>query len=146
MKKLFFSLAFILNVSFSFAQEIEKAPVIKLLEAMNIDQTMSQTIDAIAKTPAYAAMDIPKEVWDEFKKEFNSQNLMDQLASIYAKYYTEEEIIQLTEFYESPIGQKTIQVTPQLMGESMTVGQKMGADVMRKVIEKLDKLGYSRSS
>lgn len=146
MKNLLICLLFIFYSEICFGQEIEKTPVQELLEAMNIDQTMSKTIDAIAKTPAYVAMNIPEEIWNEFKKEFDSQDLMNQLAPIYTKYYTDEEILQLTEFYKSPIGQKTIQVTPQIMGESMTIGQKMGADVMRKVIEKLDKLGYSRSS
>lgn len=38
---------------------------------------------------------------------------------IFDKFYTEEDLRALTAFYKSPVGQKSLEIMPQLMAESM---------------------------
>jgi hypothetical protein len=57
--------------------------------------------------------------WDVLKTEF---------AKIYAAEYTEDELNQLTAFYNSPLGKKLGAKTPLLMQKGMALGQKTIAD------------------
>ena len=43
---------------------------------------------------------------------------IEKMYGIYAKYYTTAEVKQLVAFYKSPIGAKTLTVTPQAINES----------------------------
>lgn len=58
---------------------------------------------------------------------------------IYAKYFSDEEIQQLTAFYQTPIGAKAIKVLPQLMNEVMTTsqawGQELAQECMKEVLD-----------
>ena len=44
---------------------------------------------------------------------------MKEIIPIYAKYFSEDDILQLIAFYETPLGQKMIEVMPQLTMDSM---------------------------
>jgi hypothetical protein len=57
--------------------------------------------------------------WDALKVEF---------AKMYASEYTEDELNQLTAFYNSPLGKKVGAKTPVLMQKGMALGQKTIAD------------------
>ena len=46
-------------------------------------------------------------------------DMIAQMVPMYAETYTLDEIRQLTAFYNSPVGKKTLAVTPTLMGRSM---------------------------
>src|ERR1044071_3314904 len=50
--------------------------------------------------------------------------LIEQIAGLYAKFFTADELRQLTAFYRQPTGQKFISHLPVIMQESMTMGQK----------------------
>ena len=64
------------------------------------------------------------------------------MIPIYDKYYTEDDIKQLTDFYQTPIGKKVISNTPLIMQESMQAGQSWGQKIGEKVIENLKVKGY----
>ena len=54
-------------------------------------------------------------------------------VAIYAETFTEEELRGMVEFYQSPVGRKLIEKTPELMRRSMMITQKQMADMMPKV-------------
>ncbi len=58
---------------------------------------------------------------------------------VYDKYFSEEEIQQLTAFYQTPLGAKTIKVLPQLMAEIMATSQvwaqQLVQDCMKEVLD-----------
>ena len=51
---------------------------------------------------------------------------------LYDKYFSAQEVKDLIRFYESPIGQKTITVLPELMAQLQAEGRKWGEDVGRQ--------------
>lgn len=67
-----------------------------------------------------------------------SSDLLDLLVPIYAKYYSRDEINALTQFYETPLGQQTVSVMPQVAAESQAAGRQWGqqasSDSMREVL------------
>jgi hypothetical protein len=75
-----------------------------------------------------------KKAMIEFLSEHVSIKKMEEdLIEIYSRYFLENEIEDLTEFYSTPIGQKYI-----------SVGSKLGLDVInlvnKRIQDNLDKL------
>ena len=57
---------------------------------------------------------------------------------VYDKYLTHDEIKGLIRFYETPLGQKTLSVLPQIVSEMQESGNKWGGELgkesMREVL------------
>ncbi|MFC3416096.1 DUF2059 domain-containing protein [Algoriphagus hitonicola] len=135
MKLLVFSLVLfcLFFPGISKAQSDETAN--RLMEVMEISDSMSGMVDMMKQNPAFSSS-VPTEFWDEFKKVLTSEELIAEVAEVYKKYYSEDEMIQLIEFYTSPIGKKTLKINPQLSGETMQIGQKYSIQVVQKLMEK----------
>jgi hypothetical protein len=73
--------------------------------------------------------------------------LVDQMASVYARNFTPDEIRQLAAFYRTPVGQKFLEKMPTVMQESMSLGQAFGqrvaGELQTKMIEELRKKGHN---
>ena len=71
---------------------------------------------------------VPDEKQEAFMKEVKATmpDLYDQLAEVYMETYSQKEISEILEFYESPIGQKVVEKTPEITQKSMTIGQTWG--------------------
>jgi hypothetical protein len=52
--------------------------------------------------------------------------MVDQMASVYARNFTPDEMRQLGAFYRGPLGQKLLDKMPTVMQESMSAGQAFG--------------------
>ena len=72
--------------------------------------------------------------FEKFKTKLDLNRLLELAVPIYAKYYTTEEIAQLTEFYKTPIGKKSLAVTPKTMSEMQAAGGKMGEEIGRQTM------------
>ncbi|MFI5072894.1 MAG: DUF2059 domain-containing protein [Terriglobales bacterium] len=74
----------------------------------------------------------------KFHSKMQSSDLLDLVVPIYDKYYSREEIKGLIQFYETPLGQKMVSVTPQVTQESQVAGrqwgQQLGRDSMSEVL------------
>jgi hypothetical protein len=80
---------------------------------------------------------VPNEFWDRFEQKLGSQELVDQLIPIYDKYYTQQDLESLLAFYESPVGQKVLKTMPQVMQESMQIGQVWGQQKAQEVLKEI---------
>ena len=73
--------------------------------------------------------------------------MLDQIAGIYARNFTVEELHEITAFYRSPVGQKVVQRLPGVMAESLALGQQFGrsvaADLQRRMIDALRNKGHN---
>ena len=76
---------------------------------------------------------IPERFVQRFIERFDPDELINRIVPVYDKYYTREDVKQIIQFFETPLGRKFLETSPQLMQESMTVGQQYGAEVGRKV-------------
>jgi len=68
----------------------------------------------------------------KFKSKADLQQLLDSIAPLYDKYLSDEEIKGLIQFYQTPLGQKTVKVMPKLMAESQEKGSKWGEELGRQ--------------
>lgn len=107
-----------------------KALMIKTGAGNMATQMMGQMVPALKQM----APNAPDAFWDKIMAEVDSNEVIDMTVPIYQKYLSQEDINALNEFYNSPAGQKMIQVQPKIMRESITVGQQWGQQVAKKVM------------
>lgn len=60
------------------------------------------------------------------------------VVPLYHRHYTHAEIRQLLQFYASPLGKKMIAVMPQLLQESMAVGQAWGQSLGPEIGQRVE--------
>ena len=129
----------------------EKAKAIRrLLELTGSSKLGQQIFDQMFPLIRRSAKQVPEAVWADIEKEFSadisSGKLIDLVIPIYNRHFTDEDIAALIKFYESPIGQKTARVMPQIAADSMQVGMQWGLDVMQRIQQRLKEKGYSMST
>lgn len=54
-------------------------------------------------------------------------NLQGEFARLYADAYSEDELRQLTAFYKTPVGRKTVELGPALMKQGAEIGARLAA-------------------
>lgn len=71
------------------------------------------------------------QVFAEIQKQAiaRSSELIDQIAALYAKRFTVEELTAVSQFYRSPVGQKFVAATPDITGQSMRIGNAWGRKI-----------------
>lgn len=91
------------------------------------DQVSAQELDAFKK--AYPA--IPQELWSELGKSAKADAIIEIYVPIYMKYFSDEEIRWMIALYQSPFGQKLLQVTPMLAKDVSVALMTRGLDAAR---------------
>lgn len=70
----------------------------------------------------------------KFQSKVDVQQLLDIAVPIYDRYLSHEDIKGLINFYQTPLGQKTVKALPQITVEVMGQSQKMGEDLGRQAM------------
>ena len=68
-----------------------------------------------------------------------TDEILAAMVPVYARHYTVEEIRQLSAFYKTPVGHKSLVIMPQLMAESMAVSNQVLGPRLHKMMQSLDK-------
>jgi uncharacterized protein len=127
-------------------QAAKRSEIRQLIELTGAANVSADALRQIISPLRAGFPQVPDEFWDTFIKEVRSEELIDLVIPIYDKYYTREEIHDLTTFYKSPVGQKTIKVLPKLSAEAIDAGQEWGKMVADRAMRKLHDKGYDKSS
>jgi len=120
-------------------------------------QNMSKAVPQLLRMRADAALRNPKLTEEQRKaetaslerrlptisaalqKEMTDPKLVDELYNqvvpLYASHFTAEDVKALTAFYRSPAGKKSLEVMPQLVGESAQAAQKLMQERAKRIIE-----------
>ncbi|MBW2416679.1 MAG: DUF2059 domain-containing protein [Deltaproteobacteria bacterium] len=85
------------------------------------------------------AYEIVEETVREMLRQGMATELADEAVNVYARYFTEQDLRELLEFYRSPVGRKVIENMPAVMAESMQVGQRWAERISPKLQEELQK-------
>ncbi|QIG90436.1 DUF2059 domain-containing protein [Chryseobacterium sp. POL2] len=131
----------LITCSFSFAQTKEQK-VERLMEVMGMQKNMALMFDQMMQHYNETYPNVPSIFWTKFRENINYKDLQSKMIPVYSKHFTGEDIDGLIKFYQSPLGQKTITTLPQIMQESMAIGQEWGINIGNKIIEDLEKDGY----
>ncbi|MES2151087.1 MAG: DUF2059 domain-containing protein [Pseudomonadota bacterium] len=139
-----------LLASIKFRELMDKSmeQVMKNMPAM-ILQMSTQGINGNTKLSAdekkamldKAAQAIPKTL-EGLRAILTDPTLIDEMEAeivpLYARNFTLDEIRQLAEFYQSPLGSKMLSSMPAIMNESMQISQKIMMPRLSKYLEKFN--------
>jgi len=126
----------------------KEADIRRLLEVMRASELMTKLMGGMEQgirpmlTNAFPPGEYREKLISLFLAKLHSNlqsgDLLDLIVPIYDKYYSRDEIKGLIQFYETPVGNKMVSVTPQIAVESQAAGrdwgQQVGADSMREVL------------
>lgn len=120
----------------------------QLLLLTKQDQILEQTFEQMKPMilQQYRLMNIPEakaqvinkylgKILDVMKDEMSWDQIKEEYIQIYMAVYTEDEVRELIKFYQSPIGQKTVDKMPLLMQQSMLVSQNHLKNILPKIQE-----------
>lgn len=106
-----------------------KEETVKLIKIISADSFMPYIEQITAAIPEENQTAFSKELEVTFDKLYSS------MAEIYMKEFTEEEILQLIAFYETPVGKKIASISGTLSQEASVALQDWGLEV-QEIMEK----------
>jgi hypothetical protein len=143
MKKLIFVFIFVIGTgAFGIYGQTKNDDIIKLLKISGADKLAEQLMTAMIPQFQQIIPDIPNTFWVKFREKISIDDLLYACIPAYNKYYTHDEIKQLINFYESPLGKRLIEITPLLAQETMVIGQEWGEKLGQEIVNELIKEGY----
>ena len=98
-----------------------------LLNLMGMDHLLDQSVDQmlqmqVQQNPQLAQFQPQMKAF--LNKYMSWASMKDDMAKIYADEFSEAELNDLTKFYQTPLGKKTIEKMPSLMAKGAAMGQK----------------------
>lgn len=138
----------------------KRADIRQLIGATGATKLSGQLADVTSKNissalkrqhpdlPERVAAKLNAELMTLFEERANVPGgLVDRIIASYHKHFTHAEIKELLAFNRTPIGKKTMEVLPAIMGETITAGQAWGRslapEVQRRVNAVLKKEGIT---
>ncbi|HEU4429094.1 MAG TPA: DUF2059 domain-containing protein [Myxococcota bacterium] len=125
------------------ADDAEKdATIRKLIEVTGATQMGSQLVANLFEQLKPAFPHVPVEVWDELAALLPPSEAAELIVPIYAKHFEQQELEALLVFYESPAGRKLLAKMPEVMQESLEVGNDWGRRKAQELLERLKERGF----
>ena len=124
----------------------KRADIVRLFEVTNTTEQAEMVITKYREILSQAYSNIPDEWWDEVMAQMISSSFQEMLIPIYDRHMTHEEIKGVIELFETPAGQRYIEVMPAITIESMEVGAQWGQDLMFQLMEQIEKEGFKKKS
>lgn len=110
----------------------------KMLETM-LPLISNQIIDLMVKVKPEL-----KGQYDAFIREFlktamgeGREEVFREIAMLYARKFTADEINDVVAFYKSPTGLRMLELLPEIQAEASKIGQAWGSNVARRSLERL---------
>jgi hypothetical protein len=113
------------------AKEAEIRKLLQVTGTVKMVDQMKQQMFAVFRQ---RAGQLPQQFWDKMDKEMDAQDLVNRLIPLYDKYYTLDDLKAVNAFYQTPAGQHLLQIQPQILKESMAVGEEWGRSAGMKVM------------
>jgi hypothetical protein len=116
----------------------KKQEINHLIKLTGMEKLMNQVVGQMLDSLKTAHPEVPADFWETFRKHADVHEFLDQVIPLYDKYYTLEDLKGINAFYESPAGQKILNTMPQIMQESMKLGQEWGTRIGQKAAAEIE--------
>lgn len=137
MKKNILAITFLAFGVFTNAQTSKDVKIVELLETMGSTQAMKTSFEYMINYYKQNNPQISSQYWDNSLKHVDYNELVQKLVPVYSKHFTEQEIVDLLNFYNTSTGKKIIEKMPAILEESMEIGRKWGIELAQKIEEEI---------
>jgi len=104
----------------------KRAQIEKLLQLTGTERLMGQMENQLIASFRAQMPQVPEAFWTKFQQKMNTREMLDLIIPVYDKYYTLDDLKAVNAFYQTPVGQKVLSTLPQVMQETMKIGQEWG--------------------
>lgn len=115
----------------------KRAEIDTMLRLTGMEKLVTQMMTQMTARMKAEAPQIPPAFWDKLSARMTGQSFIDKIVPVYDKYYTIEDLHAVNTFYSSPAGQKILATLPQVMHESMQIGQDWGKQMAQEVVAEM---------
>ena len=129
MKKIFITLLLLISFNSLSSQDQYKSLLIDYMTAQGQFETFNATIDQMGSMMGVTINESDKE---EFTKDVMG-SLIDLLVPVYKKHFSEQDLKDAIEMYETPIGKKISEKTPIIAQETMQASMQWGMELSQKM-------------
>ena len=151
MKKIVTIIVTFLTVNLSCAQEIEKlSPSMELMKLLKFENTLinSSKLGFAPFLNQLKTKGMPEEAIQElkgvsdiyFKQVARDPDLKKEMAGIYEEKFNKDELKKLITFYKSPLGQKSLQILPEMTHAGGKLGKKYAEKYSENFKENLTRI------
>ena len=131
---------FLLIIVISFASlatgQTKNEKVKQLLIEMKTTSNFEKMLDYLTTNAQKTYPDITEDFWIQFKKEADTDILIEKIIPVYEKHFTTKEIEDLIAFYKTPSGQSLIEKQSILFQEVNKIGEEWGIALAQKIMNK----------
>ena len=111
----------------------------ELFAIMNLKKIYAKIVDdatnsLIRRAPQLQS--VKKKIHAYYNKYIGWDSVKDEMAKIYAKYYTAKDLEELVKFYKTDLGKKTLETLPKISAE----GRSLGINRMKKHQKELQEI------
>lgn len=106
-----------------------------MLKLVGMESLAEQMMQQMLASFRAGMTEVPAEYWDSFTKKFSASDFLEKIVPLYDKYYSLEDLRAVNEFYSSPAGQRILKTLPQIMQESMAIGEAWGKELGQRALE-----------
>ena len=124
------------------SKDAKEADIRKLLELTHAGDLATQTMQSMeanirplmtnAFPPGEYRDKLIELFFEKFHSKLDAQQMVDLAVPVYGKYYSDDEIKQLIQIYQTPLGQKMLASMPKLLAELQAAGAQHGEEVGRQ--------------
>ena len=121
-----------LSAQSSAATDSQKVVLIRqILDVTHAAEQMTSAIETSVPMQRAANPRIPPVFWDRFLTQTRARRgeFVDSLIPLYSRSFEVADLKAMLDLYRSPFGQRLLKIQPQVMQESMQLGQRWGARV-----------------
>ena len=111
------------------------ANIRKLMNVTGGSKMMDQMFSAMAAN--FSKDPKAQEIFQQFRKEMDPNQLYDIVVPFYDKYLSDEDVRQIIAFYESPTGKKMVDAMPRIMMDAMPAIMQWSQELSARMQQKL---------
>lgn len=100
----------------------------------SVSKLTKQEQDELLIKITQSAEETSQRLRDAISKKLDFNKLDEITAAVYGKYFSETEISDLISFYKSNTGQRVLQLTPEMLAESMERSQELMMPILKDLM------------
>lgn len=125
----------------------QETPIDEMFRVMSMEKQMAGGFEAmlpvIDQMTAEFKLDSEgkEELRDIFRTWFNEDidrsKMTSEIKKLYSQAFTDDEISEITKFYQTPVGKKFLDKSPELMQLGAQIGMEEGQAKEVKLVERI---------
>ncbi len=122
--------------------EIRMKLASKLVSTVSLKESNEEEFFGTMKTLFSTFLNNDDELNDlmtALKEVYSFSEILDNVIKIYAKNFTEDEMIDMINFFNTPTGKTWVSKYPIIIKEIIEVNEKYGASITEEILKKIDK-------